>query len=51
MKGCLARCGVTADTHLTLSEYGLKKRYGADCTEEDADMLFEELSFLLKQPA
>ncbi|MNZ98696.1 DGC domain protein [compost metagenome] len=49
VKGCLARCGVAADSHLTLSEYGLKKRYGKDCSQEDSDMLFEELSFLIEK--
>ena len=47
VKNCLAQHGVTADLHLTLNEFGLRKRYGEDCTEEEADQLFAEVSDLL----
>ncbi|HQV40908.1 MAG: zinc-binding protein [Moraxellaceae bacterium] len=47
VKSCLAQHGVTADLHLTLNEFGLRKRYGEDCTEEEADQLFAEVSDLL----
>ena len=47
VKSCLAQLGVTADLHLTLNEFGLRKRYGEDCTEEEADQLFAEVSDLL----
>lgn len=33
---CLANAGVTADTHLVLSDYGVKKRRHADFDEEQA---------------
>jgi uncharacterized metal-binding protein len=47
---------VKATEHLVLSSLGLKKRYGEDCTSEDADQLFAELSQLIssehmQQPA
>ena len=48
VKSCLAQHGVTADLHLTLNEYGLRKRYGEDCTEDEADQLFAEVSNLLQ---
>jgi uncharacterized metal-binding protein len=56
VKGCLAQHGVKATEHLVLSSLGLKKRYGEDCTSEDADQLFAELSQLIssehmQQPA
>ncbi|MBU3056778.1 putative zinc-binding protein [Pseudomonas indica] len=47
VRGCLAQHGVDADVHLTLSHYGLRKRYGEDCRDEDADALFDELSHLI----
>ena len=47
VKGCLAQHGVTATEHLVLSSQGLKKRYGEDCTAEDSDRLFAELSQLI----
>lgn len=33
---CLARAGVTADTHLVLSDYGVRKRRHADFDQEQA---------------
>ncbi|EPF2148981.1 hypothetical protein ACSQ3X_002151 [Pseudomonas aeruginosa] len=47
MKGCLARHEVVPTLHLTLSEHGLKKRYGEDCEAQDAERLFVELERLL----
>lgn len=47
--GCLSQHGVSADIHLTLNEYGLRKRYGEDCSPEEADALFDEVSALLAQ--
>lgn len=46
-KACLARHNVQADEHITLSEFGLRKRYGEDCSTEDADRLFEKFSAML----
>lgn len=47
VKGCLAQHDVKADLHLILSQYGLKKRYGEDCSSEDAEQLFAEVSQLI----
>ena len=47
VKGCLAQHEVKADLHLILSQYGLKKRYGEDCSSEDAEQLFTEVSQLI----
>ena len=47
VKGCLAQHKVSADLHLVLSQCGLKKRYGMDCADEDANRLFAELSALI----
>jgi len=41
--GCLAQHDLHADVHLILSQHGLRKRYGEDCSEEQGDVLFEEL--------
>lgn len=46
-KACLERHNVQADQHITLSEYGLRKRYGEDCSTEEADQLFAEFSTLI----
>ena len=46
-QACLARHGVTANVHVVLSEYGLKKRYRQDCSNEEADRLFAEMSELI----
>lgn len=46
-KACLERHAVQADQHITLSEFGLRKRYGEDCSTEDADRLFTEFSAIL----
>lgn len=48
VKGCLSQHGIRPDMHLTLNEYGLRKRYGEDCTEDEADQLFAEVSDLLQ---
>ena len=43
----LAIHGVTANVHLVLSQYGLKKRYGEDCSAEDAEELYQEVCQLI----
>lgn len=48
VKGCLAQHGISPDVHLTLNEYGLRKRYGEDCTPEETEQLFDEVCGLLK---
>jgi uncharacterized metal-binding protein len=47
VKACLAQHGVLASEHLVLSRLGLKKRYGEDCSGEDAEPLFEQLCTLI----
>ena len=46
-KACLARHNVQANVHITLSDFGLRKRYGEDCSAEEADELFAELSTII----
>ncbi len=46
-KACLERHNVAADMHVTLSDYGLRKRYGEDCSKEEADQLFAEFSAVI----
>ncbi len=50
-KACLERHAVKADVHITLSDFGLRKRYGEDCSAEDADALFIELSNIIASDA
>lgn len=47
VKGCLAQHGLKPDVHLTLSEYGVRKRYGEECQESVADALFAEVRDVL----
>lgn len=47
VRGCLDQHRVTANVHLVLSQYGLKKRYGEDCSASEADQLFAEISQLI----
>lgn len=47
VKACLARHAVEADQHITLSDFGLRKRYGEDCSAEQADTLFAEISNII----
>lgn len=37
---CLARAGVVADTHLVLSDYGVKKRLHADFSSAEAQQVY-----------
>ncbi|MDE3209922.1 MAG: zinc-binding protein [Pseudomonadota bacterium] len=37
---CLARAGVVADTHLVLSDYGVKKRRHTDFDSDDARRIY-----------
>jgi uncharacterized metal-binding protein len=46
-KACLAQHGVTANVHVVLSEYGLKKRYREDVAGEETDRLFGEMIQLI----
>ena len=47
VKGCLAQHGLKPDVHLTLSEFGVRKRYGEECRESVADALFAEIRDVL----
>nr|CCA87051.1 conserved exported hypothetical protein [Ralstonia syzygii R24] len=45
VKACLANAGVQPDIHLVLNQLGARKRYHADCSEEElavADLLVME---------
>ncbi len=47
VKNCLARHGVEPDEHVTLNAFGVRKRYGEDCTPEETEQLLEEVKILL----
>lgn len=46
-RACLAQHGVSADRHVTLSSYGLRKRYRQDCSAEEADALFDDMQRII----
>ena len=48
VKGCLAQHGLKPDVHLTLSEFGVRKRYGEECNESVADAVFAEIRDMLE---
>lgn len=43
VSACLSRVGVLADSHLVLSDYGVKKRKHADFDPEQARLLYERV--------
>lgn len=43
VQACLQQYDLKADVHVILSQLGLRKRYGSECTEQEADGLFESL--------
>ncbi|WP_413044275.1 putative zinc-binding protein [Pseudomonas sp. YJ42] len=47
VQACLALHEVTADVHITLSSYGLRKRYREDCSEAEADALFVDMKAII----
>ncbi len=52
VKACLATAGVTADVHLVLNQLGARKRYHADCGDEElavATALVDEAVTVLQQ--
>jgi len=51
VKGCLTQHGISADVHLVLSQHGLRKQYGEDCSQEQAEVMFTELSRLIATDA
>lgn len=48
-KACLARANVTADHHITLSGIGLRKRYDAECGEEEFRLAREYIAMTIVQ--
>ncbi|EQM75976.1 putative zinc-binding protein [Stutzerimonas stutzeri] len=46
-KACLEQHGVTPDVHITLSSYGLRKRYREDCSEQELTALFEDVKGII----
>ena len=44
---CLKRIGVNPDQHVTLSDYAVRKRFGEDCTAQQAEALYSELVELI----
>ena len=51
VEGCLNQHGLEADVHVVLSQYGLRKRYGQDCSQAQSDDLFEEIKHLMQPQA
>ncbi|WP_217475286.1 putative zinc-binding protein [Stutzerimonas stutzeri] len=47
VKACLTQHGVTPDVHITLSSYGLRKRYREDCSEQELTALFEDVKGII----
>lgn len=45
---CLNRVGVSPDQHVTLSDYGVRKCFGEDCTAEQVEDLYAELVDLIE---
>ncbi|MBX9913408.1 MAG: zinc-binding protein [Pseudomonadaceae bacterium] len=48
VKGCLAQHAIAADVHLILSQSGLRKRYGEDCSSAEQEALFGQLQLQLQ---
>ena len=46
---CLNQVGVSPDQHVTLSDYGVRKRFGEDCTAQQAEELYSELVELIEE--
>ena len=42
-KACLRHVGVEPDLHVMLGDFGIRKRVGEDCSEEQTDRLEDEL--------
>ncbi|GGC98292.1 putative zinc-binding protein [Halopseudomonas salina] len=42
-KACLRQAGVEPDLHVMLGDFGVRKRFGEDCSVEQADQLEDEL--------
>ena len=46
-RACLAQHGVVANVHITLSSYGLRKRYREDCSEEEISALLDDMKDII----
>jgi len=51
VENCLKQHDLHADVHLILSQYGLRKRNGEDCTEAQSEELFEVVRQLIATDA
>lgn len=49
VQGCLQQHALKADVHVILSQLGLRKRFGVDCTDEQGNVLFEYLVPMMKE--
>ncbi|MFC2973017.1 putative zinc-binding protein [Azotobacter bryophylli] len=47
VKASLAQQGVSADVHVTLNRYGLRKRFRTDCTPTEAEALYQEMKNII----
>jgi uncharacterized metal-binding protein len=47
VKASLAQQGVSADVHVTLNRYGLRKRFRTDCTPAEAEALYQEMKNII----
>lgn len=47
VRACLAQHGLSPDVHLTLSEFGVRKRHGKDCDDSVADTVFAQIREVL----
>ncbi|MBX9756530.1 MAG: zinc-binding protein [Pseudomonadaceae bacterium] len=50
VKSCLAQHDIEPEIHLILSQSGLRKRYGEDCTAEQVEALQQQLQQQLAPP-
>ncbi|MFN3579646.1 MAG: putative zinc-binding protein [Pseudomonas sp.] len=48
-KACLQQAGVEPDLHVMLGDFGVRKRFGEDCTPLQADTLEDELVEMIWQ--
>lgn len=47
VQASLAQQGVSADAHVTLNRYGLRKRFRTDCSEAEAEALYAEMKNII----
>lgn len=48
-KACLRQAGVAPDLHVMLGDFGLRKRFGEECSEGQADQLEDTLVEMIWQ--